>query len=78
MNRVKEHLKKLSLKQNQFAEYVGIKPTTFTNYVNEQRTPNVDIAWRIALGVQKQYELSGKKIQFEDVFPPDSYQKEAA
>lgn len=78
MNKVKEHLKELSLKQNQFAEYVGIKSTTFTNYVNEQRTPNIDIAWRIAIGLQKQHALSGKKIRFEDVFPPDSYIKEAA
>lgn len=78
MNKVKEHLKALSLKQNQFADYVGIKPTTFTNYVNEQRVPNIDVAWRIAIGIQKQHALSGKKIRFEDVFPPESYAKEAA
>tara|TARA_B100001059_G_C17272498_1_gene304268 strand:- start:119 stop:358 length:240 start_codon:yes stop_codon:yes gene_type:complete len=78
MNRVKEHLKALNLKQNQFADYVGLKPMTFNNYISERRTPNVDIAWRVAVGIKKQYALNGQSCNFEDVFPPDSYQQDKA
>lgn len=75
MNRVKEHLQILSLKQCEFAAYLGIHPITFNGYVSEHRTPNVDVAWRIVVGIQKQYKQKGKVCRFEDVFPAHSYTK---
>ena len=73
MNNIKAHLAKLSIKQQAFAEKVGIHPATLNGYLNEHRIPNVDVAWNIVKGMR---EL-GSDCQFEDVFPPNSYRKTA-
>ena len=66
--RVKPLIKAHKMTHRQFAEYIGISPNTFSNWIRYERIPDTGTAYDMAvvLGVTLNYLLGGREAEIAD------------
>jgi len=66
--RVKPLIKAHKMTHRQFAEYMGISPSTFSNWIRYERIPDTGTAYDMAivLGVTLNYLLGGREAEIAD------------
>ena len=66
--RVVPLVKAHKMTHRQFAEYIGISPNTFSNWIRYKRIPDTGTAYdmAIALGVTLNYLLGGREAKIAD------------